>query len=231
MEGAIERAYKRKCFQGRGTVARLLDRAFFSALGGACLYIVLRQALLSILLFAALFLLLNALGRIRWQKYRKQLWRSAASELKRENWLKQEAERLRQQGGVILIPSPERDELVGLCLRMGTGTSFHAFGGQQEELTTAADDMGCTVTFHPWGEGETPAREQIEARIRQEAPLRQRSLWKQLVKLSDSRYLMTGSVLLLLSIFVKGALYWRLLASLCLLIGAIRRTIHMAAET
>lgn len=230
MEGAIERAYKRKCFQGRGTFARLLDRAFFSAFGGVCLYIVIRRMFPSILLFAALFLLLNLMGRRRWQTYRRQLYRSAEAELKREVWLKQEAESFRQQGGVILFPLPRKEELMGLCLRLGPGTAFHAFGGSKQVLTTTAYQMGCTVTFHPWGEGEAPTQEQIEAKIRQEAPPRRGGLWRQLIKLPDNRYLLTGCVLLLLSIFVKGALYWRLLASLCLLIGAVRRSLHMVTE-
>ena len=167
MEGAIERAYKRKCFQGRGTAARLLDRAFFSALSGACLFIVLGRLLLSVLLSGAVFLLLSLLSRRRWDRFRRQLWNSVAMELKRENWLKQEAERIRRQGGVILFPLPKEEQFMGLCLRSGPGTAFHTFGEPDKEWMAQAAGLGCSMTFHPWGVGETPNREQIEDRIRQ----------------------------------------------------------------
>ena len=209
----------------------MLDRAFFSALGAVCLFIVLRCFVLSVLLFAAVFLLLSLWNERQWSRYKQQLWNRTAVALKRESWLKQEAERLRKQGGVILFPLPERDEFIGLCLRMGPGTGFHAFGGPKEELAKAADEMGCIVTFHPWGEGEAPTRGQIEERLRQKVPLRKGRLWNKLLQLPDNRYILTGCVLLLLSIILKRALYWRLLASLCLLIGAFRRTLHMIADT
>ena len=231
MDKKTELAYKRICFHGRGTVARWLDRAFFSSLGGVCLYVACRSRLLSVLLFIALSALLVLLHRKRWMKYRRKLWQAAADRLKREDWLRQEAERIRQAGGTILYPTPDGQALLGECLRIGKGAAFHCIGDVREDLIDQARSVGCTIEFHPWGEGTEPSFEQVLDRLRQDAPKTGAKLWPRLLRLPENRYLLTGSVLLLLSIFLKRAMYWRLLGSLCLMIGALRRSFLRTLRT
>ena len=230
MDRSMERAYKRKCFQGRGWLARWLDKVFFSALCGICLFILCGSRLLSLLLIAGVLLLLCLLDRKRWNRFRHKLWQDAAHRLKREDWIKQEAEDIRRSGGTILFPTPDRDTFMGACLRFGPGTAFHSFGEPVEELRTEAVAFGCAMSFHPWGEGGEPSRERILERLRQDAPLRDHRLWRKLLHLPGNRYLLTGCLLLLLSVFLRKALYWRLLGSLCLLIGTFRRTFRMMTE-
>ena len=227
----MERAYKRKCFRGRGIVARWLDRVFFSALGGVCLYILRGGLVLSLLLFGAIVFLLVLWDMRRWSGFRQKLWQDTVTQLKREDWLIREAERIREAGGVILHPSPETERPMGQCLRLGRGTAFHCFGDVREELAATAEPFGCTVTFHPWGEGTEPSREQVLRRLERDMPRRKAKLWHRLVLLPGNRYLLAGGVLLLMSIFLRRALYWRLLGSLCLGIGALHRSFHFLAET
>lgn len=227
MDRMTERAYKRACFQGRGTVARWLDRAFFALLGGVCLYLTVRELLPSGLLSLALLAFFLLWDRRRWSRYRDRLWQDAIKALKREDWLRQAAEDIRQAGGTILYPTPDQDALTGYCLRLGAGAALHCFGEPDTALAAQAQGLDCTITFHPWGQGRSPHREQIEERLRRDAPKRERRLWRMLLHLPGNRYLVTGCVLLLLSILLRRALYWRLLGSLCLMIGAVRRTFAM----
>ena len=62
-----------------------------------------------------------------------------------------------------------------------------------------------------------PTRTQVEERLRQKAPKRTPRLWGRLLRLPGNRYLMTGGLLLFLSMVLRKALYWRLLGSVCLL--------------
>ncbi len=223
----MERAYRRDCFRGRGTVARWLDRCFFSLLGGVCLYIPYRNLALSCLLILALLAVSLLWERRRWASFRRDLWQRTVKKLRQEAWLKKEAARIREEGGVILFPVPDADTVIGLCLRHGEGTSFHCFGEPKEDLIAETKVMRCTVTFHPWGEGEEPSREQVMERIRRNAPRREGKPWRMLLHLPGSRYLLTGCALLALSLFLRRALYWRFLGSLCLMIGALCRGLHI----
>ena len=227
MDRKTERAYKRKCFQGRGTVARWVDRVFFALLGGVCLHIVCRNLVLSCLLSVGLLALSLLWEKKRWVRFQHDLWQRTARALRREAWLREEAARIREEGGVILYPVPEREALTGLCLCLGEGTAFHCFGDPKEKLLDRAKALGCTLAFHPWQEGQEPSREQVLERLKQNAPKRDRKLWRTLWQLPGNRYLLTGGVLLLLSLFLRRALYWRLLGSLCLMLGALRRALHV----
>ena len=231
MDKMTERAYKRTCFQGRGSVARWLDRAFFALLGGVCLYLLCPLLWLSCLLSLALLTFFLVWDRRRWARYRDRLWQDAVQALRREDWLRNRAEDIRQAGGIILYPTPDQDALTGFCLRLGAGAAFHCFGETDEALAAQAQALGGTIVFHPWGQGRLPSREEVEARLRRNAPMRERKLWQMLLHLSYDRYLLTGCVLLMLSILLRRALYWRLLGSLCLMIGAIRRAFRMTATT
>lgn len=229
MDRNAERAYKRTCFQGRGSVARWLDRGFFSGLGGVCLYILTRNMALSGLLCMGLFALLTLWDGRRWSRFKRKVWQDALGQLKREEWLQQEAELIRKTGGVLLFPTPGEDDFMGLCLRHGPGTIFHFFGDARKELTAQALALGCTASFHPWGEGKEPSREQVMDRLRRDAPVYRRKLWRSLLQLPGNRYLLTGFVLLVLSLFLRRALYWRLLGSVCLLFGTFRRSLRVAS--
>ena len=136
-------------------VARSLDMAFFSLLGGACLYVLIRNLVYSTLLSAGLLLFYILWDRRRWHRYRQCIWQ----------------------------------------------------------------------------EGPEPRRERVVERLRRNAPKRDGALWKRLLDLPGNRYLLTGVLLLLLSIILRRALYWRILGSLCLLIGAIRRSVTLYRET
>ena len=212
-------------------VARWVDRAFFSLLGGTCLYLLGRNLWLSGLLCVGLLSLFTLWDRRRWMRFKDALWQKTARQLKRESWLQQKAERIRQTGGTILYPTPELEALTGHCLRLGKGTAFHCIGAPKENLIAEAQRMGCTLTFHPWGEGVDPSREQVMERLGRDAPKRDRTLWRKLLRLPGNRYLLTGAALLLLSMVLRRGLYWRLLGSLCLLIGAVRRSFHLIKET
>lgn len=231
MDRMTERAYMRKCFQGRGMVARSLDMAFFSLLGGACLYVLIRNLVFSTLLSAGLFLFFILWDRRRWHRYRQRIWQEADRSLRREAWLQQEAERIRGEGGVILYPTPDGERMIGLCLNFGQGTVLHSFGDTNNDLLATAEAYGCSVVFHPWQEGSEPSREQVVERLQRDAPKRVYALWKKLIQLPGNRYLLTGVLLLLLSIILRRALYWRILGSLCLLIGTIRRSVTLYRET
>lgn len=231
MKPSTQRAYKRNCFQGRGTAARWLDRFFFAALGGVCLYILAGSRLLSGMLFGAILLLSAMWGKRRWNRYSDSMRREAAALLRREDWVRHEADRLRQGGGVILHPAPDKDGLKSLCLRYGTGTAFHSFGEPQDDLVRTAVAWGCIMTFHPWGEGAEPESEQVTKRLEQDAPKQKHGLWGKLLLLPANRYILAGGLLLLLSMALRRALYWRLLGSLCLLIGAFRRSFRTLTGT
>lgn len=223
----MAQAYKRICFRGRGIVARWMDRAFFALLGGVCLYLLSRYLLLSWLLSLAMLTAFLLWENKRWTKYKRGLWQKTVQTLKREAWLRQEAERIQEASGTILYPTPKTEELTGFCLRYGIGTEFHCFGEAKRELVTLAERYGCTLTFHPWQEGTEPGREQVLERLRRDAPKREGRLLPMLLHLPGNRYLLTGCLLLLLSVFLRRALYWRLLGSLCLFVGAVSRAIHM----
>lgn len=230
MNRRMERAYKRICFQGRGIVARWTDKVFFALLGGVCLYLLCRNVALSCVFIAALLGVFMLWESRRWTKYERDLWQKTVRTLRREDWLRQEGMRIRQTGGTILYPTPDAEALTGFCLRFGTGTAFHCFGDAKKELITQAKSMGCSVAFHRWQEGGAPSREQVLERLERNAPKAERRLWQSLLRLPGSRYLLTGCALLLLSMVLRRALYWRLLGSLCLMIGAVRRAFHIAAK-
>ncbi len=231
MDKATEWAYKRKCFQGRGAWARWLDITFSSALGGVCLYILRGNLTLSVFFSAGLLLLFVVWDRRRWIKYQQKIRREASKAIQRESWMKQEAERIRQAGGLILYPTPDMEKMTGLCLNMKQGMVFHFFGDADEDITTVATKFGCSITFHPWGEGPEPDREQVEERLNRNILRRDGVKWRKVLYLSGNRYLLTGAVLLLISVFLRRALYWRLLGSLCLLMGALRRYFQMVTKT
>lgn len=209
--------------------ARWLDRVFFALLGGVCLHIACRNLILSCLLSAGLLAFSLLWEKKRWERFQNNLWQRTAQTLGREAWLKGEAARIREAGGVILYPVPDGETLIGLCLRYGEGTAFHCFGeGKGDgDLTDRAKAMGCTLSFHPWQEGPEPSREQMIERLRRDAPHRDHRLWRSLLHLPGNRYLLTGGVLLLLSVVLRRALYWRLLGSLCMMLGALRRLLHV----
>ena len=229
MDKRTENAYKRICFHGRGTAARWLDRGFFALLGGVCLYLLCRNRLLSALMIPALLAVSLLWEQRRWTRFSRDLWQKTVRTLKREAWLREEAAAIRQTGGVVLYPTPEGEKLTGLCLRQGEGTAFHTFGEAREELIVQAKALGCTVSFHPWQEGSEPGREQVQERLKRDAPKRTGNLWRTLLSLPGNRYLLAGCAMLLLSMVLRRALYWRLLGSLCLLLGALRR--GMRTET
>ena len=231
MNGSLERTYKRKCFQGRGILARWLDRAFFSLLSGVCLYLLVRRFLPSLLLCFAVLLLLILWDAKRWNRFRRKLWQNAVGELRREDWMKREGARIRQAGGTILFPTPDRDALTGLCLRQGPGTVFHCFGASEKELEDVATALGCPLTFHSWGEGADPSREQVIRRLERDASKRGVGLWRSLLQLPGNRYLLAGCMLLMLSIWLRRAIYWRLLGTVCLVVGTIRRSFQRIAGT
>ena len=212
-------------------MARWLDKAFFALLGGLCLYLWCGDLALSGLLLLALLLVFLLWDRRRWAKYSRDLWQRTSQTLKREAWLRQEAERIRHAGGMILYPTPDAETLVGLCLRLGQGTSFHCFGEAGKDFAAQAEALGCTLTVHPWQEGTEPNREQVVERLKRDIPKRDRKLWRELLHLPGSRYLLTGCGLLLLSMILRRGLYWRLLGSLCVFIGAISRAFHVPEQT
>ena len=230
MDKRMELAYKRICFHGRGIVARWLDRVFFAVLGGICLYLQRRNLLLSGMLFIGILIMSLLWEYKRWTKYKRDLWKKTVKALKQENWLRQEAARIRQEGGEVLYPVPDAEALLGHCLRSGEDTSFHCFGEAKRELITLAERYGCMVSFLPWQEGAEPSREQVNERLQRDAPKGDRKVWSALLHLPGNRYLLTGCVLLLLSMVLRHALYWRLLGSLCLAIGAIRRAFCVTPE-
>ena len=117
--------------------------------------------------------------------------------------------------------------MIGHCLRMGQGISFHCIGDERKELILAVSKLGSVITFHPWEEGSDPDREQIVEKLKSNMPKRNDLLWKDLLQMSGNRYMLAGASLLIISMFLRHALYWRLLGSLCLLIGAIRHSIQM----
>ena len=227
----MERAYKRICFQGRGIITRWTDRVFFSLLGGVCLYIPCRNLTMSTMLFLAMLTFFLLWENRRWTKYKRDLWQKTVNTMKREAWLRQEATRIRQEGGEVLYPTPDAEVLLGFCLRFGAGTSFHCFGEPERDLIRIAEHYGCTLSIHPWQEGEETSPEQVLERLRRDAPKRDRKLLRALLHLPGSRYVLTGCVLLFLSMVLRRALYWRLLGSLCLVIGAIRRAFHVPIKT
>jgi len=231
MDRTVEHAYKRACFQGRSVLARWLDRVFFSVLGALSLFILSREKILSGALLFVLLILFVLWDKKRWNIFKKRLWQCTAESMKREEWLQAEAERIRKEGGTVLYPTPNREELMGLCLRLGEGTAFHGFGAPQTNLIAQAAALGCSLAFHPWGKGAEPSRELVLERIRRDAPKGERLAWRRLIRLPASRYLLTGCLLLLLSICLRRALYWRLLGSLCLLIGGVRWSFQRIVET
>ena len=211
--------------------ARWMDRIFFGILGGVSLYLLFLQLLLSVLLCIALWIAFCLLDHRRWMKYCHELWRKTATALKREDWLRREAQAIRQGGGIVLYPTPKADALTGFCLRYGQGTAFHCFGEPKGDLTTLVGTLGCTVSFHAWQEGTEPSREQVLERLRRDAPKGKGRLLPLLWHLPGNRYLLTGCVLLVLSLFLRRAFYWRLLGSFCLVIGAIRRAFRVSQRT
>ena len=231
MDRTTERAYKRICFHGRGIAARWLDRVFFALLGGGCLYIACRNIALSCLLLVGLLAFSMLWEKKRWARFQHDLWQRTVMTLRREAWLKGEAARLRQAGGTVLYPTPDAETLIGLCLRFGETTVFHCFGEAGEDLAAEAKALGCALIFHPWQEGSEPSREQVAERLRRDAPKRRERIWPMLLHLPGSRYLLTGCALLGLSMVLRRALYWRLLGSLCLCIGAVRRAFHVPLKT
>ena len=168
MDRVTEQAYKRRCFQGRGLVARSLDMAFFSLLGGACLYVLKRNLGFSILLSGMLLLVFVLWERKRWDRYKQCILQEATKALRREAWLQQEGESIRGKGGVILYPTPDRKDMIGFCLRLGQGTAYHCFGDTNEELLAVAEAFECSIAFHPWQEGPEPSRAQVIERLRRE---------------------------------------------------------------
>ena len=68
-------------------------------------------------------------------------------------------------------------------------------------------------------------------RLVRDAPKRNMLPLKKLLHLPGNRYLLTGFMLLLLSMILRRALYWRLLGTLCLVIGTVRRSFHLFAKT
>ena len=231
MDRVTEQAYKRRCFQGRGMAARLLDMAFFSLLGGACLYVLKRNLGFSIFLSGMLLLVFVLWERKRWNRYKQCILQEATKALRREAWLQQEGESIRGKGGVILYPTPDRKDMIGFCLRLGQGTAYHCFGDTNEELLAVAEAFGCSIAFHPWQEGPEPSRAQVIERLRRDAPKRNYVLLKKLIQLPGNQFLLTGASLLLISIFLRRALYWRVLGSICLLVGAFRRSMTLFRET
>ncbi len=208
-----------------------MDKVFFSGLCGVCLYVLSGQFFYFMLFAAAMLLLLTMIERQRWNRFRRRLRQDAQTQLKREDWLAKEAERIRKAGGEILFPTPDGDTFMGLCLRLGPGTTFHCFGEPKEDLNATALKTGCALKFHPWGQEGRPSQSQVDEKLRQDAPKSERRLWQILLHLPGNRYLATGFLLLALSIFLKKAIYWRLLGSLCLLIGAFRRSFRTLTET
>ena len=231
MNVSLQRAYKRKCFQGRGTAARWLDRLFFSALCGVCLHILSGMLALSWMLSGTVLLCLFLWDRRRWDKYKDKLLKNAVLKLRREDWLKQEAVRIRQEGGAVIIPTPNVDTLIGLCVYFGRGKVLHCIGEAREDLVTAASEWGCSLIFHPWGEGKEPSPVQVNERLKREAPEAKPRLWRKLLHLPGNRYFLAGCILLLLSVCLRKTLYWRLLGTVCLLIGTLRRSIRLFAQT
>ena len=227
----MAQAYKRICFHGRGMAARWLDRTFFGLLGGVSLYLLFRHLPLSVLLCVALWIAFCLLDHRRWLRYRHELCQKTATALKREDWLRREAQAIRQGGGIVLYPTPKTDELTGFCLRYGQGTAFHCFGEPKDDLTALVETFGCTVSFHSWQEGTEPSREQVLKRLRRDVPKGKGRLLPLLWHLPGNRYLLTGFVLLLLSLFLRRAIYWRLLGSFCLMFGAVLRSFRVSQRT
>lgn len=230
MNRRTEQAYKRMCFHGRGIVARWLDRAFFALLGAISLYLLCRILWLSILLCVALVSVFLLWDYRRWMRYRHDLWQKAVTMLRRKDWSMHEAERIRQAGGIVLYPIPEVEALTGLCLRFGKDAAFHCFGEPGEDLIVQAETLGCALSFHPWQEGSEPSRKQVLEQLERDAPKGEERILLKMLHLPGNRYLLTGCFLLLLSIFLRRALYWRLIGSLCLLIGAVRRAFHVSLK-
>ena len=217
---------KKICFQGRGTVARALDRVFFAILSGLCLYIACGIWWLSALMSVSILLLQVALAKKRWTSYVRTMRKSTEKQLRQENWMIEEAAKIRAGGERILYPEPNGEELTGFCLNVSKGTRFHCFETENKALEQIAKDYGCVLVFHPKREGETPTDLQIENRIEMETPVRQKHTITRLLAQAESRYYTTGAVLLALSMVLRRAIYWRILASLCFGIGTIKRVIR-----
>ena len=224
------RAYKRICFHGRGILARWLDRVFFSALAGTCLFILQGRFFPACTVFLTALTLFVIWDRKHWNDFWRETWQKAVRDLKREDWLRQEAKRIRECEGVILYPTPNREELTGYCLRTGKGTAFHCFGEPQQELIDLVSSLGCSIFFHPWQEGMEPSREKVMERLHRDAPQRKRRIWCALLQVSGSRYLLAGSLLLMASVFLRHAIYWRCMGTVCLMIGAVKRTFGEIAK-
>ena len=155
---------------------------------GMALYILSDRMLLSLLLFGAALLALIMLDKRQWDRYQEKLRMDAAKELRRESWLKQEADRIRQAGGMVLYPIPDKEALLGLCLRFGQEVGFHCFGEPQNEWIETAQSYGCKLKFHPWGEGEEPSRAQVTKRLERDVPKRKAGQWRRLLSLPGNRY-------------------------------------------
>ncbi len=223
MERIIERAYKRDCFQGRGIVGRWTDWLFFSCLGGLLLFIAFRILWLSAVFTACLLLVQLAWASHRWTVYYQTLKNDICASLRRENWLTEEAARIRADSEVVLFPLPGRDRLIESCLNAPKGTRFHCFGTADASLCKVAEDYGCTLVFHPWGMGKKPTEEAVEKRIVDGSNVRKGGRIGKLFSQTDIRYFITGGALLLLSLFMNHAIYWRLTASVCFFFGTIKR--------
>ena len=104
---------KRICFQGRGAIARALDRVFFAILSGLCLYIACGKLWLSVLMSASILLLQVALAKKRWTSYVRTLRKNTEKQLRQENWMEEEAVKIHAGGERILYPEPNGEELTG----------------------------------------------------------------------------------------------------------------------
>lgn len=226
MRKKIILAQKRICFQGRGTIARVLDRTFFAVLGGLCLYIGCGTWWLSALMSISIYLLLFALAKRRWDSYLKSLWNSMKTQLRQENWMEEEAARIRASGETILYPKPDAEKLTGYCLNAPKGTRFHCFEAESTTLAQIAENYGCVLLFHPRREGETPTDDQIESHIEAKTPTGRKHTIIRILSQTESRYYIAGVVLLGLSMVLRRAVYWRILASLCFFVGTIKRMLH-----
>ncbi len=226
MDKKIARAQKRKCFHGRGALARWTDRLFFAGLGGLCLYIVLKNWWLSITSAVCLLSIQMIWAKHRWESYQKDLRKKTSVALRKENWLKEEAVKIRSCGETILFPLPGKEQLSANCLNADKGTRFHCFGDEDKRLCEYAKSYGCILVFHPWGMGKVPTNEDIENRIAEVSDGSKNALHR-IISQTYNRYFLTGACLLLFSITLRHAVYWRLLASLCFIIGAVKRLVRI----
>lgn len=222
MDANTKRYYQKQCFGGRSLFARTVDNVFLCCLIAGALFILGVKSPWPFLIGMVGFLIVAGIEKARWSWFEKRLFEKTAQTLQRESWMRQKAEELKQPNKYLAYPTPENEELIGLCLRLNQGVEIHSFGNEDKDKKNLANAWGHSMVFHAFMPEEKPSMEEIEKRI-EKGVKKNRYSFRQVAKaIPINRFFVSGIVLLVLSIFLRRAMYWRLMGSLCLSIGVLR---------